>query len=62
LVDLHREITDQLFVICEPWGKVNCNPIGHPKWQIAAFGWAKIDREWEMEGVRVFRLVHVKKT
>jgi 4-amino-4-deoxy-L-arabinose transferase-like glycosyltransferase len=58
LVDLHREITDQLFVICEPWGKVNCNPIGHPKWQIAAFGWAKIAGEWELEGVKVFELVH----
>ncbi len=60
LVELHQEMPRQLFVICEPWGKVNCNPIGHPKWQIAAFGWAKIDRQWEVSGVKIFRLVHLK--
>jgi len=60
LVDLHEEIPEQLFVICEPWGKVNCNPLGHPKWQIAAFGWAKIEKEWELEGVKLFKLIHVK--
>jgi len=58
LVDLHQEIPEQLFVICEPWGKVDCNPIGSPLWEIAAFGWAKIDHEWKIEGVRIFHLVH----
>ncbi len=60
LVELHQEMPRQLFVICEPWGKVNCNPIGHPKWQIAAFGWAKIEKQWEISGVKIFRLVHLK--
>lgn len=60
LVDLHNKMPDQLFVICEPWGKVDCNPIGHEKWQIAAFGWAEIDNQWEIEGVKVYRLVHTK--
>ncbi len=58
LVDLHNKMTEQLFVICEPWGKVDCNPIGHEKWQIAAFGWAKIANEWQIEKVQVYKLVH----
>lgn len=62
LVDLHQEITDQLFVICEPWGKVDCNPVGHPLWSIAAFGWAEIDQEWEVEGVKIFKLIHTQET
>ncbi len=60
LVNLHETIPEQLFVICEPWGKVNCNPIGHPKWQIAAFGWAKIDKEWKINGVKIFKLIHTR--
>lgn len=60
LVDLHEELPEQLFVICEPWGKVNCNPIGHPLWEIAAFGWAEVDQKWEVDGRRVFRLLHNK--
>ncbi|MBU2592042.1 MAG: glycosyltransferase family 39 protein [Patescibacteria group bacterium] len=58
LIDLHQKMAGQLFVICEPWGKVDCNPVGHPQWQIAAFGWAKIDWEWQVEGIRLFRLIH----
>jgi len=61
LVNLHKEMTDQLFVICEPWGKVECEPVGHPLWAIAAFGWAQVDWEEELEGVRIFRLIHVER-
>ncbi len=60
LVDLHDKMTDQLFVICEPWGGIECNPIGHDKWQIAAFGWAEIESQWETEEVKIYRLVHTK--
>jgi len=49
--------TSQLFVICEPWGLDSCNPINHPFYDIAAFGWSKIDQTWEIEGVKVFRLI-----
>jgi 4-amino-4-deoxy-L-arabinose transferase-like glycosyltransferase len=53
---IHDQITEQLFVICEG---AECNPIGHPLWEIASFGWAKIDREWEFPwGVKLYRLVH----
>lgn len=57
-INLHEKISDQLFVICEPWGKIDCNPIGNPLWEIAAFGWAEIDEQWELEGVNVYRLIH----
>jgi len=47
--------TDQLFVICE----INdCQPINHPLYEIAAFGWAKVDQEWSFPWqVKVFKLV-----
>ncbi|MBI4033353.1 MAG: glycosyltransferase family 39 protein [Candidatus Blackburnbacteria bacterium] len=55
-------ITDQLFVVCEdttsPGNPEPCKPINHEKAEIANFGWAKIEKEWEQKGVRVFKLVH----
>ena len=53
---IHQKLADQLFVICED--KI-CEPINNPLWEVAAFGWAKIDRQWEFPwGVKVFRLIH----
>jgi len=53
-------IADQLFVVCED---KECQPINHPKAQIANFGWAKIDDEWEFPwGVKLFKLVHLEKS
>lgn len=49
------EITDQLFVVCED---PVCEPINNPKYEIAAFGWAKIAAEQNFYGVKVFKLVH----
>lgn len=57
LVNLQDKITDQLFVVCEPF-QIECNPINNPEWSIAAFGWAKIDNQWEIDGIKVFKLVH----
>lgn len=52
-----QTITDQLFVVCED---EECKPIGHPKAEIANFGWAKVENQWEFEwGVKLFRLVHL---
>jgi 4-amino-4-deoxy-L-arabinose transferase-like glycosyltransferase len=48
------EKTDQLWVVCED---PVCRPIGNPKHEIAAFGWAKIESEQAIEGVRIFKLV-----
>lgn len=58
LKEAPQTITDQLFVICEDKVK-QCNPVGHPKAEIANFGWAKIDRVWHFTwGATLFRLVH----
>lgn len=57
-------ITDQLFVVCEDsWEQGQpdpCNPINHPKAEIANFGWSRIESEKEVSGVRLFKLVHTK--
>ena len=57
LVDAHLQVTDQLFVICEPW-QITCEPINSPQWEIASFGWAKIDQQWQISDRIIFRLVH----
>ncbi len=49
------EKTMQLFVVCED---EVCDPIYSPKHEIAAFGWTKIEEEWQVEGLRVFKLAH----
>lgn len=59
LVSLHQEITSQLFVVCEPF-QIDCNPINNPEWAIAAFGWAKIESEWDIDGIKIFRLIHTQ--
>lgn len=55
--ELSNKKTNQLFVVCVPHPDVNCNPINNPEWGIAAFGWAKIDNQKEIEGIKIFRLV-----
>lgn len=57
LEDTHQKITDQLFVACEPW-QIDCQPINNPQWEVASFGWAKIVDTWEINGIKVFKLVH----
>lgn len=49
------EKTEQLFVVCED--KV-CDPIYSPKHEIAAFGWTMVEKMWEVERLRVYKLVH----
>ena len=54
---LQDKITEQLFVVCEPF-QIDCNPINNPEWAVAAFGWAKIDKEWDNNGIKIFKLIH----
>lgn len=49
------EKTEQLFVVCED--KI-CNPVGHPKYEIAAFGWTVIESEKDFNAVKVYKLIH----
>jgi hypothetical protein len=58
LYSLHDKMTDQLFVICEPHKDIDCQPINNPSWDIAAFGWAKIDNQWQINGIKIFKLSH----
>lgn len=55
-LDLQSKKANQLFVICVPHPDVNCNPINNPEWGIAAFGWAKIDSQKEIDGIKIYKL------
>ncbi len=57
---IHEDITDTLYVVCEK-SNVNdaCQPINNPLWEIASFGWAKIDKEWDYSPhITIYRLIH----
>jgi 4-amino-4-deoxy-L-arabinose transferase-like glycosyltransferase len=49
------EKTDQLIVVCED---KECSPVGNAKFEIAAFGWTMIEWQKEVDGVKVYKLVH----
>jgi len=57
LVDTHNQVTEQLYVVCEPF-QIDCNPINNPEWAVASFGWAKIDKQWQKNDIKIFKLVH----
>lgn len=50
-----KTVTNQLLVICE---NLFCKPLGHPLWEIAGFGQAEIEGEWQVSVVKVFKLGH----
>lgn len=52
-----KTVTSQLLVVCEE--KI-CKPLGHPLWEIAGFGRAEIEDQWQVETARVFRLIRYK--
>ena len=58
LVRGEERIVDQLFVICEDGDK--CQPEGHPAWQIAVFGPSHIEGQWNIDYLKIYRLVHTK--
>lgn len=47
--------TSQLFVVCED---PVCDPTHSPKYEVAAFGWSKIEWMQEIYGVKIYKLVH----
>lgn len=49
------EITDQLFAVCED---DKCQPEGSPVYQIAIFGPSKIQKQWRIGGINIYRLTH----
>ena len=53
-----NKITDQLFVVCEDGD--SCHPEGSSQYQIAVFGIAHIDQQWQADSIKIYRLVHTK--
>lgn len=51
---------NQLFVVCELLPTTRCDPTHSPKAQVANFGWSKIDTQWPVDGVIIYRLLHSK--
>ncbi len=49
------DITKQLFVVCED---LPCEPTHSAKYEVAGFGWSKIEWTEDVYGVRVYKLVH----
>lgn len=50
---LAETVTDQLFVVCEN----SCTPTTSSKAEIAHFGMTKIEREWEVGGFKLYKLI-----
>ncbi|HUQ85147.1 MAG TPA: glycosyltransferase family 39 protein [Candidatus Limnocylindrales bacterium] len=46
--------TKQLLVVCE---QTDCNPLGHPLFDIAGFGRAQVVGTWDVSVVKVFKLI-----
>jgi hypothetical protein len=54
-----KTIVDNLIVICEK-PKEKCDPTHSPKAEVANFGMSKIDSEFEIDGVTIYKLIHYK--
>ena len=52
-------IADTLIVICEK-PKEKCDPTHSAKAEVANFGWSKIDSDFEVDGVIIYKLIHSK--
>lgn len=52
-----KTVTGQLLVICED---IPCFPVGHHLWEIAGFGMAEMESEWDVYGVKVYKLIHLQ--
>jgi hypothetical protein len=48
------EKVGELFVICEH----ECKPIGNPQWDIAYFAPNKVEGIWQVDGVKIYKLIH----
>ncbi|MBI3443322.1 glycosyltransferase family 39 protein [Candidatus Woesebacteria bacterium] len=50
-------ISNQLFVVCEK-PKEDCKPTTDAKAEVANFGWSKIENQWDVSGIVLYKLVH----
>lgn len=58
-LDTKNTIRQNLFVVCEDLPE-KCDPTHSPKAEVAAFGWSKIDQQWSLYGVTIYKLVHTQ--
>lgn len=56
---LPETVTDQLLVICENL-RDKCDPTHSAKAEVANFGWSKVESEYQVDGVIIFKLIHTK--
>lgn len=54
-----KTVTEQLFIVCET---LPCFPLGHSLWEIAGFGRAEIEEEWDVSVLKVYKLKHWQET
>jgi 4-amino-4-deoxy-L-arabinose transferase-like glycosyltransferase len=54
---LEETVGEYLFVVCE-LPKEKCDPTHSPKAEVANFGWSKIEAEWQVGGVILYKLAH----
>lgn len=54
-----KTIADQLFVVCE-MGEKKCDVTHSPKAEVAHFGMSRIDKQWTIDGVIIYKLLHAK--
>jgi len=57
---LDQTVGEYLFVVCEYEDKQKCDPVHSPKAEIANFGWSKIESEWNVNGIYLYKLSHLK--
>jgi 4-amino-4-deoxy-L-arabinose transferase-like glycosyltransferase len=58
-LDTEDTITEQLFVVCE-LPEEKCDPTHNPKTEVANFGWSEVDKQWNVDGVILYKLVHTE--
>lgn len=52
-----KTVTEQLLVVCEV---ADCKPLGHPLWEVAGFGRADVEGEWQVSVHKIFKLKHYR--
>lgn len=52
-------IAENLFVVCEKVPE-KCDPTHNAKAEVASFGWSKIEEEWKIFGITLYKLAHTK--
>jgi len=58
IVSSDKTATEQLYVVCEDGD--TCKPEGHSRYEIAMFGIAHVDKQWNLDNLKIYRLVHTK--